>query len=391
MYRKRSYTEILQDDEIYDSHKSNIPFPLLVLAKNLQLGKANKEKNFVFSPTSIQLALSLVANGSTGSTLNEFLTFLEAKDLNHLNSVAVELIEMLTDTTEGGPTMSFVGGVWVDQSLALKPTFQATAESIYRANAKSEINEWAAEATNGLIKSILPPDTKAMAVLANAIYFKGTWKEKFEKKRTKEFPFYLADGTSSVAVPFMTSWKDQYISTFDDFKVLTLPYQKGIISSKSSLSMHIILPNQVNGIWRLIERVGSDPSFFKTHVRCRKKVRVGQFRIPKFKMEHGFEASEDLKNINLKLPFEDEAEFGEMVEGQRLQIDKVHHKAYIEVNEEGTEAAAVTAMSMIEGCCAFVSPPTPVDFVADHPFMFVARDYKNGMILFMGHVINPSL
>lgn len=105
------------------------------MAKELGLGPA-RHKNFVFSPGSIQLALSFAANGSTGSTLNEFLAFLEARDLDHLNSVATELIASLTGTTEGGAKLSFAGGAWVDESMTLKPTFKDKAASIYQANAE---------------------------------------------------------------------------------------------------------------------------------------------------------------------------------------------------------------------------------------------------------------
>ncbi|KAL5727094.1 hypothetical protein ACHQM5_000326 [Ranunculus cassubicifolius] len=107
-------------------------------------------------------------------------------------------------------------------------------------------------------------------------------------------------------------------------------------------------------------------------------------------MEFEFEASKYLKNVGLNLPFTGEAAFDEMVEGGRLKVDKVHHKAYIAVDEEGTEAAAVTVITMEVTSSLYESPPQGVDFVADHPFMFVVRDDKSGMILFMGHVINPS-
>lgn len=383
-----------------ESLKPNIPFGLFEMAKDLELGEA-RDTNFVFSPCSIQLALGLLANGATGSTLKELLMFLEAKDLNHITVVATKLINSLVGST-GGPMISFVGGIWIDQSLTLNPNFKLMAESIYHANAKSvdflnkgdvvvdEVNRWAYEVTNGLIESILhrPSDPNTRLLLANALYFKGLWSEKFSISDTKKSTFYLLDGTC-VDVPFMGSKEEQFITAFNDFKVLRLPYKKSA-STNITLSMYIILPNEPHGLWSLVEMAGSDPSFLETYLPSdTRKVEVGEFKIPKFKMTFEFEASEVLTNTGLKLPFSDNAEFSEMVlGGEGLKVSKVNHKSYIEVNEEGTEAAAVTTLQM-RWCCAIIGGPRPIDFVADHPFMFMVRDDMSGMVLFMGHVINP--
>ncbi|KAF9613596.1 hypothetical protein IFM89_009266 [Coptis chinensis] len=377
---------------------SSIPFACLRMAKDLALGKA-KDKNFVFSPCSIQLAMSFLTNGASGSTLKELLTFLEAENLNDLNSAAMKFIETLAGSTRGGPISSFVGGAWVDQSCTLKPTFVTTAKKIYKAKAEcvdiqnkaieitEEVNKWAEEATNGLIKSVIPnpltPDT--VLVLANALYFKGRWKEPFLKSATKDSKFNLLDG-NYVEVPFMTSHVEQWIDTFEDFKVLGLPYKR------STFSMYIILPNKVDGLWPIIGQMGSDPLFLEKYVSLYPSVvDVREFMIPKFKMTFYVEASEILRGVGLKLPFSREAELDEMVFGDGLCVSNVHHKSHIEVNEEGTEAAAVTVKYNWQFCD---SPPPPrpcVDFVADHPFMFMVRENKSGMILFMGHVLNPLL
>ncbi|KAF9596851.1 hypothetical protein IFM89_013899 [Coptis chinensis] len=264
----------------YNAYVSDpsIPFACRQIAKDLALGVA-KDKNFVFSPCSIQLALSFLTNGSSGSTLKELLTFLEAQNLDDLNSVAWKFIETLTGSTDGGPILSFVGGVWVDQSRTLKPTFITLAERIYKAKAESvdfrnkaieiteEVNKWAEEATNGLIKSVIPhpldPDT--VLVLANALYFKGRWMKPFRKSATKDSKFNLLDG-NSVEVPFVTSHDNQRIDTFEDFKVLGLPY-KSSKDNKATFSMYIILPNKVDGLWPIIEQVGSDPLFLEKYVQ----------------------------------------------------------------------------------------------------------------------------
>ncbi|KAL5716503.1 hypothetical protein ACHQM5_018184 [Ranunculus cassubicifolius] len=190
----------------------------------------------------------------------------------------------------------------------------------------------------------------------------------------------------------MTSSKPQYITSFEKFKVLRLPYEK---KSGLLLSMYIILPNQVEGIWHLIDMVGSDPLFFDTHIRSNgSEVVVREFRIPKFKMSCDFEASDVLRGLGLQEPFSSKAKFDEMVPNVKpgdITVSKVFHKAQIEVNEEGTEAATVTAITMTTQGSASYRAPTPVDFIADHPFMFMVREDQTGIVLFMGHVMNPLL
>ncbi|KAF9598288.1 hypothetical protein IFM89_026555, partial [Coptis chinensis] len=390
----------------YNAYVSDpsIPFACRQIAKDLALGVA-KDKNFVFSPCSIQLALSFLTNGSSGSTLKELLTFLEAQNLDDLNSVAWKFIETLTGSTDGGPILSFVGGAWVDQSRTLKPTFITLAERIYKAKAESvdfrnkaieiteEVNKWAEEATNGLIKSVIPhpldPDT--VLVLANALYFKGRWMKPFRKSATKDSKFNLLDG-NSVEVPFVTSHDNQRIDTFEDFKVLGLPY-KSSKDNKATFSMYIILPNKVDGLWPIIEQVGSDPLFLEKYVSLYPSVvDVREFMIPKFKMTFYVEASEILQGVGLKLPFSGKSELDEMVLGGGLRVSNVHQKSHIEVNEEGTKAAAAGTVATYIGSSAGPPPPRPcVDFVADHPFMFMVRENESGMVLFMGHVLNPGV
>ncbi|KAF5203568.1 Serpin-z1c [Thalictrum thalictroides] len=385
---------------------TNAPFSCIRIVKDLS--KEAKENNFVYSPCSIQLAMSLVANGSNGSTLSELLTFLEAKDLNHLNSVAEDLVNTLTESSEEGQQiLTFVGGVWIDESLHLNPTFKSIAESIYKGQAEAvdfenkaaevvnELNRWAEGATNGLIKSVLPQgslDETSRLVLANALYFKGKWTEEF-LKRNELRTFYLLNG-NSVKVPFMTNTKNQYIEIFDDFKVLRLPYKRNS-DEKAVLSMYVILPDKRDGLQPLLEKVGDDPLFLEKHVYPGTRAAIMRdFLVSKFEITHEIEASNILQNIGLKLPFSDRAEFAEMLQKSqhaiRLQVSTVHHKSRIEVNEIGTEAAACTLATMRK-CCAVVKMPFHVDFVADHPFLFIIRDDISGMVLFMGNVVNPLL
>ncbi|KAK9165282.1 hypothetical protein Scep_000473 [Stephania cephalantha] len=407
-----------------------------------------KESNLVFSPLSIHVVLSLIAAGSSGQTLDQLLSFLGSKTINHLNSFASELVSLvLADgSVGGGPRLSFANSVWIEKSLPIKPSFTEVVQNLYKAAAKpvdfqtkestkrneenvvvvlclendhvysglpslsyftfanrvfvivvsgnyiavevtNDVNSWAESETGGLIKEVLPSgsvDSSTRLILANALYFKGSWDEKFEASSTKEHDFHLLDG-SSVQVPFMTSEKKQYIGAFDGFKVLGLPYKQG--EDKRHFFMYFYLPDAKDGLHSLVEKLGSEPGFLDHHLP-RQKVAVEEFRIPKFKITFGFEGSNVLKSLGLNLPFSGGEGLTEMVDspvGRNLYVSGIFHKAFIEVDEEGTEAAAATA-----GVVALRSLPVTMDFVADHPFLFLIREGKTGAVLFIGHVLNPA-
>ena len=207
-----------------------------------------------------------------------------------------------------------------------------------------EVNSWAEKETSGLIRDVLPPgsvDSSTRLIFANALYFKGTWNEKFDASKTKDDDFYLLNG-SSVKVPFMTSKKKQFIGAFDGFKVLRLPYKQG--EDKRQFSMYFILPDAKDGLPALVEKVGTDSGFLERHIP-HQKVEVGDFRIPRFKISFGLDTSNVLKELGLVLPFNG-GDLTEMVDspmGQNLYVSSIYHKSFIEVNEEGTESAAPTS------------------------------------------------
>ncbi|KAK6160765.1 hypothetical protein DH2020_004146 [Rehmannia glutinosa] len=456
----------------------------LSLAKHVISTKA-KDTNFVFSPLSIHVVLGLIAAGSKGPTQDQLLGYLKSKSAEELNSLSSQLVTLLfaDGGPLGGPLLSFANGVWIDQSLTLKPAFKEVVENAYKAASNhadfqtkthfnhramhayhpsmypwsaeasdssyraatirlqslefglhlinhpccysrvsrlpvpidvvtgfasdstrrnwsclcpsspvavevtKEVNTWADKETNGLIKDILPSgsvDATTRLILANAVYFKGAWNEKFDASITKDHDFFLLNGTS-VQVPFMTSKKKQYVRAFDDFKVLGLPYKQG--EDKRKFSMYFFLPDAKDGLPALVEKIGSKSGFIEHHLPYQ-QVKVRDFRIPKFKINFGFEASEVLKGQGLVLPFSGDG-LTEMVDstvGKNLYVSSIFHKSFIEVNEEGTEAAAATAgMVMLMA----LRIEDKVDFVADHPFVFVVREDMTGVVLFIGQVLNP--
>nr|CAB3493998.1 unnamed protein product [Digitaria exilis] len=362
--------------------------------------------NTVFSPLSIHVALSLLAAGAGGATRGQLLAALGGGDgpdaADSLHALAEQVAQLvLADGSEvGGPRVAFADAIFVDASLKLKPAFEHVAVGKYKAETWSvdfqkkaaevagQVNSWVEKVTLGLIKELLSRDSldeTTRLVLANALYFKGAWTEKFDESETRDSEFHLLDG-SSVQAPFMSSRDDQYVRCYSDFKVLKLPYQKG--GDKRQFSMYILLPEARDGLWSLAEKLSSEPEFLEKHIPMR-DVPVRQFKVPKFKISFGFEASDLVKGLGVQLPFSPQAELTEMVDmpaGQNLSVSSIFHKAFVEVNEEGTEAAAATAMRIV--LCSYTPP---VDFVADHPFLFLIREDTTGVVLFLGHVVNPLL
>ncbi|XP_044949003.1 serpin-Z2A-like [Hordeum vulgare subsp. vulgare] len=272
--------------------------------------------------------------------------------------------------------------------------YKAEAQSVdfqtKAAEVTSQVNSWVEKVTTGLIKDILPAGSVGSTtrlVLGNALYFKGAWTNQFDPRGIKNDYFYLLDG-SSIQTPFMYSIEDQYISSSDGMKVLKLPYKQG--KDRRQFSMYILLPEARDGLWSLAKKLSVEPEFLECHIP-RQKVALRQFKLPKFKISFEIEASDLLKQFGLQLPFSDQADLSEMVDSpmpQGLNISSVFHKAFVEVNETGTKAAAST---MGQAVLQSARPPSDMDFIADHPFLFLIREDISGVVLFIGHVVNPLL
>ncbi|XP_047087752.1 serpin-ZX-like [Lolium rigidum] len=367
---------------------------------------SNADGNTALSPLSLHVVLSFLAAGAGGDTRDQLAAILgaagagEAEILHALAEHVVQLV--LADASgAGGPRVAFANGVFVDASLPLKPVFKEIALGRYKAETYSvdfqtkaamvagQVNSWVGKVTSGLIKEILPAgsvDNDTKLVLANALYFKGGWTERFDASETKDEMFYLL-GRSSVKAPFMSSAKRQYISSCNNFKVLKLPYQQG--GDKRQFSMYILLPEARDGIWSLVTNLTSEPGFLENHIP-KGKVPVGHFKLPKFKISFEFEASKLLKGWGLQLPFSAAADLSEMADSP-LCVSSIFHKSFVEVNEEGTEAAAASAAVVMCKSLPVEDLLLPVDFVADHPFIFLIREDVSGVVLFTGHVLNPVI
>ncbi|CAO2193005.1 unnamed protein product [Urochloa humidicola] len=380
--------------------------PCLSLAKQVGLRAAGgvaggQARNFIVSPLSFHAAFALVAAGARGETRSELLDFLGSASLVELHRArATALVGTLNDVA---PQASFACGVWVDRSRALTPEFVDTAASRYAAVAervdfvsqpklaRRRVNAFVSDATKGRIRDVLPPgsvDSSTVLVLANALYFKGTWARPFDPpSRTFAAPFHLAGG-DVVRAPFMTAslFKEQLVAVFPGFKALKLPYKSDGARHSAAFYMLLLLPDGEGlKIGDLYDMAVSTPGFIMKHTPA-DEVPVGRFMVPKFKFTFEFEASEDMKELRVTRAFSGGDFSGMVAGGNGLFISGVYHKATIEVDELGTVAAAATAVVFQQ--CLRVRPP-PVDFVADRPFLFAIVEERSGVVMFLGHVVNP--
>ncbi|CAH2048273.1 unnamed protein product [Thlaspi arvense] len=342
-----------------------------------------RNSNFVFSPASISAVLTMVAATSEEETLRSVIfSILGSSSIDELNAVfhAIATNVLVDGSESGGPKISAVNGVWMDQSIPLNHLVKDLFENFFKAafsqvdfqfkweQVRKEVNSWASRHTNGLIKSILPPgsvESDTIWVYGNALYFKGAWEHKFRKPLTEDRDFHLLNGTS-VSVPFMTNYRKQYVRDYGDFKVLKLPFrQRGDISRQ--FSMYFYLPEANDGLDDLVKRMASTRGFLDSHIPSQ-EVLTGEFGIPKFKIEFGFEASTAFNELNLK------------------EVS-LYQKAFVEIDEDGAEAAAVTACRGRGAGCRLRET---IDFVADHPFLFMIREDKTASVLFVGQIFNPS-
>ncbi|KAG8055294.1 hypothetical protein GUJ93_ZPchr0001g29945 [Zizania palustris] len=372
-----------------------------------------RDDNLAVSPLSLHAALALLGAGARGATLDQIVAFLgPAGGPAHAALSSHVVLRCLANSPcgedrGGGPTVRFANGVWVDSALRLRAAYAPVVAEDYRAEAhpvsfrdmpeeaRRQINSWFESATAGRIKDFLPKgsvDRSTPVVLGNALYFKGSWQSKFDARLTRPDIFYLPNG-GQVSAPFMSSGKRQYIASRPGYKVLKLPYAGGC--QDRLFSMYIYLPDELQGLPGLLHKLCSNPALLENSFTLMNKVPVGAFGLPKFTVSYKMDAKETLRDLGLRLPFEyPAADFSEMLESapERTLVSAVFHESFVEVNEEGTEASAATAVLVAAGCA--MTPPAPVqtvDFVADHPFMFLIRDELCGVLVFAGQVTNPLL
>jgi serpin B len=354
-----------------------------------------REGNLFFSPYSISTCLAIAYAGARGDTQEQMSLALHFDpDQQSFHPAFGELQAQLNQVAQQkGIELSIANALWAQQGRPFAPAFLDTAQSQYQANvnqvdfrtgadaARGQINRWVAERTKDKIQDLLPPgsvDASTRMVLANAIYFKGLWAHQFDKSETSNQPF-LPTTTRQVDAPFMHQTEQVAYMEDNDLQAVELSY------GTNELSMVILLPRQVDGCAQLESRL--NPALLSESISRLRKQKVELF-LPRFKLESGLNLKDALAAMGMTDAFGSKADFSGLDGTRQLFISGVFHKAWCEVTEEGTEAAAATGATI-----ALLSvqkpPPTPV-FRADHPFIFLIRHPASGSILFLGRLSDPK-
>ncbi len=343
--------------------------------------------NIFISPLSVAMALGMTYNGAAGETQQAMEETLELQGLtvDEVNESYRGLIDLLRNLD---PSVEFLlaNSIWYREGFAVEQDFldvnreyfdaEVTALDFASPTAASTINNWVREKTMGRIEEIVddPIDWLVVMYLINAIYFKGDWTFQFDPGLTADGPFYLASG-GQVQVPMMTFGAEAEVRTYADQDVQVLDLYYG----GKAYSMTILLPAAGGDLDVL---VGSLDSERWQEIVNGLSAASTDVVLPKFTLEYGLEMKDVLAALGMGIAFTDLADFSKIRSSGGLYISKVKHKTFLDVNEEGTEAAAVTSVEIRE----VSMPPT---FVIDRPFLFAIREQFSGTILFMGKIVNP--
>ncbi len=368
--------------------------PLLINANNTfafdifkKLNAEDAQSNVFISPLSISTALSMTYNGAGGSTKKAMADTLgySNSQMDALNSSYKNLIGYLNNVDKK-VKLNIGNSIWINEGQQIKDAFIDTNKDNFnaqvdmldfsKASSADTINKWIKDATSGKIdKMITPPiPSDVVMYLINAIYFKGEWTNQFERDQTFDAKFTDGSGLKQDIKMMNRKGKAEY-ARGNDYKAVRLPYGGG------KTSMYCILPDESIGI---NEFAGSmDVEKWNEIKNGVKETDDLLLRIPRFGIEYGIKKLNDiLISMGMGEAFDSSADFSGIREG--LFISKVLHKAVIEVNEEGSEAAGATVVAMNES-----APANPMEFIADRPFLFVISEDVTGSILFMGKMYNP--
>ncbi|MDR2138171.1 MAG: serpin family protein [Tannerella sp.] len=346
---------------------------------------AKPAENVFVSPVSVSMALNMAANGANGVTRDEMFAALRERDytMEEVNEYSRSLRTALMEV-DPSTAFSIANSIWYRQGFPVKAPFIDVNRENYDAevneidfaspDALRQINGWCARKTRDKITEIVEQINGNVMILINAVYFKGVWRSKFKEKDTEKADFHLPDG--SVRKVDMMRQTASFSYTADEYAgYLELPY------GNQAFSMMVILPHEGRTPDEVTARLDREYWNERMSLLARQPVNL---RLPRFKTENKYLLHTDiLPDMGMKAPFSPEADFGG-ISDHPLNISSVIHKTYVEVNEEGTEAAAVTAVNMITS--AGGPPPSPIDFRVDRPFLIALCEKSTGIILFMGRM-----
>ena len=339
-----------------------------------------KENNLIISPLSIYQAISLVTNGADGETQKVLLKLLDEREMEEINLINKEILHKIKDYSS----------IEIANAIMSKLVPLNDFTKIVRDNYNSEIlplknvnqiNKWCEKKTHGKIKKIIEQlNPLTFMIILNAVYFKGEWIKTFEKESTTKQIFYNLNKIEK-KIDMMEN-TDHY-NYFEDSNLqsIELPF------NKESFSALIILPNKNLNINEFIEILDKDNDYLYTIINNMKYNKVN-LKLPKFELEYSKSLKEILQDMGVKLPFEEIADFSKIRTQNDIYIDDIIHKTYLKVNEQGTEAATITAVIMMEN--AFMPREEKIySMNVNRPFIFILRNSrfpKNYDIVFISKI-----
>jgi len=355
-----------------------------------QLNQQDQDKNIFVSPLSIATALAITYNGAAGETAQAMARSLklEGMSLAEINEASAALLNRLK-STDPKVELAIANSLWARYGSEFKADFLARNRQFFGAEiatlnfgdpqAVVAINRWVNANTKGKIPKIIEHlDAQTVMLLVNVVYFKGQWQIKFDKALTKNEPFHLPAGQQKQVPMMLQSGSYQYLRG-ERFQAVSLPY------GNSGVSLYLFLPDAELSLRDFLQGLSYQkweqwlPQFRRT---------PGDIKLPRFKLEYDRDLNESLKVLSMAEVFDPaKADFTAMRAQRDLFIQQIKHKAIVEVNEEGSEAAAAT--SGIFGVTSVRTQPQRFNFIADHPFFMAICDERTDTVLFMGAAVEP--
>lgn len=356
---------------------------------------ASKETGNIFiSPFSISTALAMTYAGADKQTAAEMSRTLHFKpNMPDFHQAYGAYILQLENAAAGNVNWLVANRLWGDKKYEMKPEFIDLVKVAYRSPlelvdfqnhpeaSRNAINAWVEKQTKERIQNLIPPDavsSDTRLILTNAVYFKAEWLYQFKKENTK-VDLFIKEDASKVKVPFMNFEGAFHYTTTLQYQAIRLPYKGG------KHSMIVVLPHKTSPI-RVVEGEVESSSFDHLYYEYQPEVKLS---LPKFKCTLSLSLSDYLKQMGMPTAFRLMADFSKMTPSNNLSISEVFHKAFIEIDEQGTEAAAATAVVMVLTSSASGGRPKPIEFIANRPFLFYIVDDETKAILFMGRIMNP--
>jgi serpin B len=355
------------------------------LLRSVADAKESSEHVFV-SPLSAALAFGMLSNGAAGDTFDEIRRTFGFADISNedINNYYLKIITELK-AVDRAVALESANSIWINQRFTALDAFVKVNEEKYDAEVRNEdfsnpatldlINAWCAEKTHGKIDRILNElSDDAVMCLLNALYFKGMWSEPFEKALTTDnTPFYNQDGSRTPVSMMHRELKAMYTGG-EDFEMLELPYGNG------AFSMMLLLPGEGSTVTSIAENL--DATVWEDRMARMRKCEV-ELSFPRMSLEYEIELNEALKAMGMPSMFDEmKADFSRINPNAKFVVSKVIQKTTLDINEEGTEAAAVTAIVMIE--MSAPGPPEHVSMTFDRPFLLFIKENSTGVIMFAG-------